>query len=269
MLFRFLTSQQTLFAVPLRWPLQGLLVGSLLRWWLYCPRANLAALPVWRGLHPWLPELLVAVVLWFLSREVAAAWQPLAWVLLALGLLTPGAQRLLTRRIQLWSMLLYGLSIASVMSAPAAADPLALALQLAYAVLAQWGLDLEVLPAPPGLAGMARLWELLRQIGRHRDRWLCYPLFVVLVVALPQRFAAIPLTLLLVAVVVLIYGFSVLLRKQEFRFVALGLLGVCLVRLVGVDLANADLILRGAVFVGVGLLMLALNALHERFGADR
>jgi hypothetical protein len=34
---------------------------------------------------------------------------------------------------------------------------------------------------------------------------------------------------------------------------------------VAVDMAQADLTLRGLVFVGVGLLMLAMNALYTRF----
>jgi hypothetical protein len=36
-------------------------------------------------------------------------------------------------------------------------------------------------------------------------------------------------------------------------------------RLLVVDMAEADLGLRGLVFVGVGLLMLAMNALYKRF----
>jgi uncharacterized membrane protein len=38
-----------------------------------------------------------------------------------------------------------------------------------------------------------------------------------------------------------------------------------MLRLVAVDMAQADLTLRGVVFVGVGLLMLAMNAFYTRF----
>ena len=46
---------------------------------------------------------------------------------------------------------------------------------------------------------------------------------------------------------------------------ALSDLGSCLWRLVAVDMAQSDLTTRGVVFVGVGLLMLAMNALASRF----
>jgi hypothetical protein len=46
--------------------------------------------------------------------------------------------------------------------------------------------------------------------------------------------------------------------------VALVGLGACLLRLLAVDMAQADLGLRGLVFIGVGLLLLALNAIVNR-----
>jgi hypothetical protein len=55
------------------------------------------------------------------------------------------------------------------------------------------------------------------------------------------------------------------LRDGQFRLVALLALAACLMRLLVVDMAEADLGLRGLVFVGVGLLMLAMNALYKRF----
>ena len=56
-----------------------------------------------------------------------------------------------------------------------------------------------------------------------------------------------------------------MLRDRQFRVVALLALAACLMRLLAVDMAEADLGLRGLVFVGVGLLMLAMNALYTRF----
>jgi hypothetical protein len=44
-------------------------------------------------------------------------------------------------------------------------------------------------------------------------------------------------------------------------------LGICLLRLMAIDLAQVDLGLRGIVFLGVGLLMLAMNAIYNRFRA--
>ena len=48
---------------------------------------------------------------------------------------------------------------------------------------------------------------------------------------------------------------------------SLGALGVCLFRLVVFDMARSDLIMRGFVFIGVGLLMLAMNAVYNKYRA--
>ena len=47
--------------------------------------------------------------------------------------------------------------------------------------------------------------------------------------------------------------------QRELLYLQLGVL------LEEVDMAQADLTLRGVVFVGVGLLMLAMNAFYTRF----
>jgi uncharacterized membrane protein len=60
---------------------------------------------------------------------------------------------------------------------------------------------------------------------------------------------------------------SAVLRETSFRTIALVGLGICLLRLMAIDLAQVDLGLRGIVFIGVGLLMLAMNAIYNRFRA--
>ena len=73
------------------------------------------------------------------------------------------------------------------------------------------------------------------------------------------------LTLLWATQAFVLFGLSALLRDNQFRYLALVGLGGCLLRLVAVDMRQADLGLRGLVFIGVGLLMLAMNALYNRF----
>ncbi|MFZ0409773.1 MAG: hypothetical protein WAM11_16935 [Cyanobium sp.] len=57
-----------------------------------------------------------------------------------------------------------------------------------------------------------------------------------------------------------------MVRDSRFRAVALIALGGCLWRLVAVDLARSDLTSPDLVVLGVGVLMLAMNALTSRFG---
>ena len=81
---------------------------------------------------------------------------------------------------------------------------------------------------------------------------------------LASSFAALS-TLLWALQAFVIYLMSAVLRDQQFRWLALLGLGACLVRLVAIDMAQADLGLRGVVFIGVGLLMLAMNAIYNRY----
>jgi len=75
------------------------------------------------------------------------------------------------------------------------------------------------------------------------------------------------LTLLWTAEAIAIYLLGVALREPQFRHLAMIGLGACLLRLLAVDMARADLGLRGLVFIGVGLLLLALNAIVHRFAS--
>jgi homocitrate synthase NifV len=52
-------------------------------------------------------------------------------------------------------------------------------------------------------------------------------------------------------------------ERESIR--ALAGLGLCLLRLLLIDLARADLGLKGVVFVGVGVLLIGMNALVNRY----
>ena len=62
-----------------------------------------------------------------------------------------------------------------------------------------------------------------------------------------------------------LFTLGVVLRDSQFRLASLLALGACLLRLVSIDMAQADPVLRGLVFVGVGLLMVGMNAISTRF----
>jgi len=64
-----------------------------------------------------------------------------------------------------------------------------------------------------------------------------------------------------------VFVLSAWLRENQFRYAALVGLAGCLLRLVVIDMAEANLGLRGIVFIGVGLLMLGMNAIYNRYRA--
>jgi hypothetical protein len=140
----------------------------------------------------------------------------------------------------------------------------AIALQVAYVALSHRRLVLEGIetPAPMGVLG-----RIAQVAATKRNLYVYYPLFVGVAVFLYWRFDRSLLTLLWAAEAFIVFGLSAWLRENQFRYLALGGLAACLARLVLIDLAEANLIVRGLVFIGVGLLMLGMNAIYNRYRA--
>jgi hypothetical protein len=251
-------------------------LAVLLGWWLFHPRAALRQASIWRAVHPCLLELgLLAIGLLILS-EVSALWRPVAWSLLALGLLSPAMGRWFAPRLQVYAVLgswLASATTVAMLSTGETASPqwhqqpqpialLAIGLQGLFLLASSRWLRPEALRAPGGLPLLAAIGS---PVARQPHRWLGYPLFLAVALYLACRYDRALLTLLWALLAFCIYIFSAVLRDNQFRTVALLATGACLLRLVAVDMAQADLTLRGLVFVGVGLLMLAMNALYTRF----
>ncbi len=259
-----------------RWLIELLAIAVFLRGWFFQAGAELAPLKRWQALQPcYLEAALVAVGLTLLG-EISAPWRPVAWSLLALALVHPQIGRLFAVRLQIYALMAYGLAVLALVVTlggdlspfPPAdgqgqlAGLLAIALQTAFVVASRRWLDLERLSEPGG-------WPVLgwigRQVARGTNRWLCYPLFVSVAFVLASGYDRSLLTLLWTGEACAIYLLGVVLRERQFRRLGLIALGACLLRLLAIDMAQADLGLRGLVFIGVGLLLLALNAIVHRF----
>jgi hypothetical protein len=262
-----------LAAITLPFSLQGasrlaitlLASGVLLRWWFIDPGDRLGQLPLWRRFHPYLLELNLLLLAIRLSGDVPATWQAPSWLLLALVLLNPRLRRWFEPRLQVWSVIAAWIGIALVMVRPEAHPLIAISLMIIYVVLSHRWLQLQPDAVPATPAGLGLLEQLAKLVARAPNPLLYAPLFVAMAVVLASHFDHSLLTLLWATEAFVIYVLSAVLRDSRFRVVALIALGSCLWRLVAVDMAQSDLTNRGVVFVGVGLLMLAMNALASRF----
>ena len=250
---------------PTRLALPLLASGVLLRWWFIVPGDGLGQLPLWRRFHPYLLELNLLLLAIDLSGDVPATWQAPSWLLLALVLLSPRLRRWFEPRIQVWSVIAAWIGIAVVMVRPGAHPLIAISLMIVYVVLSHRWLQLQPNAAPAAPPGLGILDQLAKLVALAPNPLLYGPLFVAVAVVLASHFDHSLLTLLWATEAFVIYLLSAVLRDSRFRVVALIALGSCLWRLVAVDMAQSDLTTRGVVFVGVGLLMLAMNALASRF----
>ena len=95
--------------------------------------------------------------------------------------------------------------------------------------------------------------------------WIYYPFFISIAVYIFWTFDRNILTLLFVAESLFIFILSLILKENNFRFLSLGGIGVCLVRLIFFDLSNSGTIARAFVFIGVGMLMVLMNIVYIKY----
>ncbi len=266
------------FTLPARLLIELFGLAVALYWWFFSPRERLQEQPLWKTVHPWFLEVVLVGVVVTILAEVEVLWRPVAWSLLALVLVSDPCRRLFAARVKVYAVILYWVAVATVvamLSSLETPSPLwyeqpdqlalvAIALQLTFIVVSHRSLDLEELRQPGG--GPLLGW-VGRRVAAHRNHWLYNPMFAAVAYYLYLRYDPSLHTLLWAVEAFAIYVLSAVLRETSFRTIALVGLGICLLRLMAIDLAQVDLGLRGIVFIGVGLLMLAMNAIYNRFRA--
>lgn len=251
----------------------GLWVGIVAAIALARPPATAPMYASWRRLHPWLPEAALLFGSLTLAHDVRAQWLPLVWVgaALLIGAATPRLA-LRFRRLGVYGRLYYWLA------AFMASFDCVLYITPGQLLSAEWwalaaaggllfgyvGLALRQGNAP--FASLAPAWQPLALPGRHKlEAWLLYPAFLALALLLIQSFDRSVLTVLLMLQVVAVFGVSLLLRRQDLRYVSLaGMLG-CMARLLFFDLRQSGTVTRAIVFIFMGLLLLGVNALYARY----
>ncbi|MFM7313125.1 MAG: hypothetical protein ACKO0M_08170 [Cyanobium sp.] len=254
-------------------------IAVAFHWWCCSGLHSLRRSRLWRRLQPCFLEICLLAVAVTILGEIPTLWRPVAWSLLALSLLSQPLRQLFAARLQVYAVIVHWLAVAtlvanlSTLSSPSShwsQQPetialLAIAVQVAFIVASHHWLRAEDLRQPGGPPLLGWIGE---RVARRPHRWLYIPEFIAVALYLAIRYDHALLTLLWALEAFVIYGLSALLRDSSFRYVALGGMGACLLRLVSVDLAQADLGLRGLVFIGVGLLMLGMNTIYTRFWSD-
>ena len=262
--------------VPVRAVIEGYALAVVGFWWLFRPGEDLAGHGSWRGVHPLFLELALAVVTVVTVVEVPAPWRPLFWIGIALLI---GTRRVIDgfdSRFGFYAVLFYWISILDLVIVtsgfstpsprwfehPGFTGGLAIALQIVFLATTSPRLGLGEVAFPRHLTNLAG-WTTA--IARREHLWLYYPFLAGVALFLYWRFEAALLTLLWSAEAFVVSALSLVLRERHFRYMALAGLGACVIRLLVFDMAQANLGLRGVVFIGVGLLMLGMNALYNKY----
>jgi hypothetical protein len=270
-----LQSAAYLGPLPARIWIEAFALACFAYWWRCPPAGALAGLRSFSRVQPYFVEASLLLLAVALSVGCDAIWRPVAWGMLALVL--PVASGLSAAdRLRFWALVFFwasGLDLMAVTSLvetpsplwydqPATAGLVAIALQVGFIVREHPRLELSGLQFPLELTWLGRVSE---RVALHRTRWIYIPIFACVAVFLYWRFDKALLTLLWAGEAFVIFSLAALLRENHFRQLALVALAACLVRLVVYDLEQGGTLMRGLVFLGVGVLMLGMNSIYARF----
>ncbi|OQY33171.1 MAG: hypothetical protein B6241_08700 [Spirochaetaceae bacterium 4572_59] len=222
----------------------------------------------------WMPLLLeltlvfsVAVVL----IELPLIWIPAALEGLALIALFTGCIGQAHSRLRIYSLLLNWVSLVLLITVVFVqsdnplfplAGALSLLLGLAYLVLSYRHASFETLETPRILPWLKKVCG---EIQKSFHALLLYPIFLACAFFIFHTAAAEIRTFFWALECFLLYGASLFLGEEHFRTISQGGLFFCVIRLVFVDMSGSTPLIRGLVFLGVGMMMLGVNILYNRF----
>ena len=262
--------------INLRMAIEVFGMGVLIYWWLAKPGEPLVSHSHCTYVRPYFLEATLAVLAATVFVDIALVWRPVAWVVVALVFLLPAALELASR-FAFYSLIAFYTSVAALtvnLATVSVPSPIwyeqpwntgliAIVIQVAYLFAAYRQLALDRVAFPSALH---RLTQATRFLGQDIPATLCYPFFAGLALFLAWRFEQALLTFLWSAEAFVIFIMSIAFRENHFRLVALGAIAACLGRLLIYDMQATDLFTRGLVFIGVGLLMLGMNAVYNKYG---
>ena len=107
--------------------------------------------------------------------------------------------------------------------------------------------------------------SLKSQLLKRRNLLIFDPFFLSVALFLYWSFDKAVLTLLWIALIGAVFALSILLREGHFRIISLIALAFALLRLVFFDLSRSSTLTRAVVFLGVGVVMLVMNSLYNKY----
>lgn len=255
-----------------------ILAAAIILWWALLDKPkNSENYPFWRKGQPLMWELTLAAVTATIYIEAPEFRLPFIWVIAAFATILLSLTSFAPlRRFRLYSVFYYwlGLYYAVVISStehspspemisqPWFVGAASLALLCGFALLFRLKDDPTGVEFPESLPIMTRMYK---GISARRNRWIFYPCFAAAALFLYWTFSSALLTLLWVSETFIIFTLSLILRESQFRYLAMTGLAACLGRLLFFDMARSGTLARALVFLGVGALMIGMNALYNRY----
>jgi hypothetical protein len=246
----------------------------------YCAtlrKPNTSIYKSWDYLHPLFVELIILFSVFTIALEVDSIWQPLVWIAISFGLALLGNSKYdKLSRLLFYSLVMYWVAAfqtafvtnsfvvpsMEVYEQPWVYGTASFAVQFAFLVYFYLKCNFNTIVLPKSLLFLT---DPIAKVQKRRNTYVFYPVIVCTALFLFWTFDKSLLTLLWVIECLIVFVISIVLKEQHFRYVALGALAICIVRLIFFDLAQASTLNRAIVFLSVGAIMLVMNALYNKF----
>ena len=231
----------------------------------------------WKLLHPLFIELIFLFTVFVIALEVNAIWQPLIWMIVAFVLAIVGNNKQWSlSRLVFYSLIMYWIAAfqttfvtssyivpsTEMLNQPWVYGTASVLFQFIFLAYFYLKCSLENIELPRSLLFLNRTITL---INTKRNVYVFYPLIICTAVFLYWSYDSSILTLLWVLECAIVFIISILLKEQHFRYIALGSLAICIIRLVFYDMVQASTLNRALVFLGVGVIMLGMNSLYNKY----
>jgi hypothetical protein len=238
----------------------------------------------WEYLQPMFIELIILFFVLTVKVETTVYWYPIIWILSAFIMAFLGNQKKLALpRLTFYALVMYwitALQVAFVTSQyvnpslywydkASYSGSISILLQFVFLVYFYRKCSLSYISFPK-LVGIFH--DISSGVQKSRNSWIFYPLIICTGLFLYFSFDKSILTLLWVVECFMVFILSIVLKEKYFRYVALVALGICILRLIFFDLAQTSTLTRAFVFLGVGIIMLIMNSVYNkykgRFGSE-
>jgi hypothetical protein len=230
----------------------------------------------WIMIHPLFVEIIALFAVLTVSIEVEKYWHPLIWIASAFVALFLGKKAPALSRMKAYAMLFYWASVFQVTFLLGVYERLgmhwyerdwilgtmAIILQFCFLAFFYRLSPLSDVAFPQVLLVLG---GIIKSIKKRQNLFLFYPLLICVTLFFYWTFSKSLLTLLFVLECFSIFVISIVLKERYFRYTALIGLAFCIIRLIFFDLARSTTLVKALVFLGVGLIMLGMHALYNRF----
>jgi hypothetical protein len=231
----------------------------------------------WKYLHPLMSEFTIIFAMIILILETPPHIHPLLWICGSIVLLLSGRiwEGMLSR-FRFYSLLFHWITVFSLAFILASYivpstdlfdqiwfwGAFAILMQFVFITLFYKLGDLDKIHLPHPVKCLA---HLINSIDKNKNLAIYYPFFIGIAIFIYKSFDEAVHTLLWVVEAFLIFVVSVILKENHFRYLSMGLLAICLMRLMIYDLSKSGTIVKGIVFVCIGVLMLVMNTIYNKF----